>query len=349
MNRVTLSEIAGRLGLSRITVSKVIHGKPGVSLETQKRVIRELLENGYGKLSDDQIRLVEKPRDNQVRNVAVVTIAPDFSEFWLKIINSVSRTLNRSGYNFIYSILVKGEDNRYGLPKTINRNHVSGIIVINVYDDSVIRSILDLGVPAVFLDTTPSMFQHSREGDLVLLDGVRSIFEITDHLIERGISEFGFMGDITYSQTILDRWTGFQEALSAHGIRSRQQYCFTSSPGGHFYSREEVTGHLKKLTSFPQAFVCANDFIAFLVVDYLTGLGYRVPQDIAVSGYDDIHERITAESRLTTVHVDTEILGQRLVRQILLRLSEPCMPREIIYVQPKVLYRQSTELGQQKL
>mgnify|MGYP000850961162 CR=1 FL=1 len=345
MHRVTLKEVASQLELSRITVSKVIHGRPGVSLETQKRVIRALLENGYDKLSDEQIRLAETPRDNTVKNVAVVTIAPDFSEFWLKIINSVSRTLNRAGYNFIYSILVKGANNRYELPKTINREHVNGVIVINVYDDDVIRAILGLGIPSVFLDTTPSMFQNSREGDLVLLDGSRSVFEITSHLIDLGITEFGFLGDITYAQTIRDRWAGFQAALEAHKIPLNPQYCFTSSPGGHFYSREEVVGRLKKLSAFPRAFVCGNDFIAFMLIDYLTERGYRVPQDVAVSGYDDIREKITAESRVTTVHVDTEILGRRLVRQILLHLAIPDMPREIIYIQPQVIYRPSTEPG----
>jgi LacI family transcriptional regulator len=345
MRRVTLKEVANQLELSRITVSKVINGKPGVSLETQKRVIRKLLDSGYDKLTDEQIRLVEKPRDAGVKSVAVITIAPDFSEFWLNIINAVSRTLNREGYNFIYSILAKGDNNRYDLPKTINREHVSGIIAINVYDDLVIRSILELGMPTVFLDTTPSMFRNSREGDLVLLDGSRSVFEITSHLADLGISNFGFMGDITYAQTIRDRWTGFRDALNERKISLNPQYCFTSSPRGHFYSKEEVVEHLKKLSSFPRAFVCANDFIAFMVIDYLKKRGFRVPQDIMVSGYDDIRERITAESHLTTVHVDTEILGQRLVRQILFRLAIPDMPREIIYIRPKVIYRQSTETG----
>ncbi|MCI1955976.1 MAG: LacI family DNA-binding transcriptional regulator [Oscillospiraceae bacterium] len=134
MRRVTLKEVANQLELSRITVSKVINGKPGVSLETQKRVIRKLLDSGYDKLTDEQIRLVEKPRDAGVKSVAVITIAPDFSEFWLNIINAVSRTLNREGYNFIYSILAKGDNNRYDLPKTINREHVSGIIAISGHD-----------------------------------------------------------------------------------------------------------------------------------------------------------------------------------------------------------------------
>ncbi|MCI1955977.1 MAG: substrate-binding domain-containing protein [Oscillospiraceae bacterium] len=189
------------------------------------------------------------------------------------------------------------------------------------------------------------MFRNSREGDLVLLDGSRSVFEITSHLADLGISSFGFMGDITYAQTIRDRWTGFRDALNERKIFLNPQYCFTSSPRGHFYSKEEVVEHLKKLSSFPRAFVCANDFIAFMVIDYLKKRGLRVPQDIMVSGYDDIRERITAESHLTTVHVDTEILGQRLVRQILFRLAMPDMPREIIYIRPEVIYRQSTETG----
>ncbi len=344
MRRVTLQEVADQLELSRITVSKVIHHKPGVSVETQKRVIRKLLENGYDKLTEEQVEMAQKPQEPGVKNVAVVTIAPNFSEFWLNIINAISRTLNVEGYNFLYTILIRGKDSRYGLPRTFDKKHVSGVIVVNVYEDDVIRSILDLEIPTVFLDTTPSMFQNSTRGDVVLLDGSRSVFEITNHLIGLGISDFGFMGDITYAQTIRDRWVGFRKALDERKVPLKPQYCFTSSPPGHFYSKEEVVGHLKKLSSFPRAFVCANDFIAFMVIDYLKERGYRVPRDVAVSGYDDIRESITAESHVTTVHVDTEILGQRLVRQILLHLAAPEMPREIIYIRPQVVYRQSTEV-----
>jgi LacI family transcriptional regulator len=342
MKRVAIKDIADQLRLSRITVSKVINDKPGVSLETRKKVIRKLVECGYDKLNEKQLDLVEEHREEPSKCIAVVAIAPDFSEFWLKIINSISRALNETRYDFIYSILVQNEEKKYVLPKLIDPQHVSGAIVINVYDDPVIRSLIDLGVPTVFLDTTPNMFQQDPGGDLVLLDGTRSIFEITSHIISKGAAELGFIGDITYSKTILDRWEGFKKALAAHKIPMDPGLCFTSSSRCHFYEREEIVDILRDVTRLPQAFVCGNDFIAFMLIDYLKERGLRVPEDVLVSGYDNIREKITADSHLTTVQVDTEILGRRLVRQVLMRIETPGMPKEIIYIEPDIIYRRST-------
>jgi LacI family transcriptional regulator len=342
MDHMTLKEAANQLHLSRITVSKVINNKPGVSLETKKKVLRKLAEGGYEKLSQEQLQLAGKISEKQARCIAVVTIAPDFSEFWLKIINSISSSLAGTGYDFIYSILAKNNEGKYVLPQIIDSPHVSGIIVINVYDDEIILSLLKTEIPVVFLDTTPRMFHEATEGDLLLLDGFNSIGEITDRMIQSGLTDFGFVGDITYSKTILDRWEGFQNSLASHRLPLLQKYCFTSSPAGHFYYPDEIAGALKGISSLPQAFVCANDYIAFMLIDSLKKKGCRVPEDIAVSGYDNIRENITMESQLTTVCVDTEILGQRLVKQILMRIAIPNLPREIIYIKPKVIYREST-------
>ena len=342
MKRVAIKDIADQLSLSRITVSKVINDKPGVSAETRKKVIRKLVESGYDKLSDRQLGLVEERHEEPVKCIAVVAIAPDFSEFWLKIINSISRALNETRYDFIYSILVKNEEKKFVLPKIIDPQHVSGAIVINVYDDPVIRSLIDLGIPTVFLDTTPGMFSANAAADLVLLDGTRSIFEIADHIISQGVTQLGFIGDITYSKTILDRFEGFKKALAAHKIPMNQEFCFTSSSRCHFYEREEIEDILNNVSRLPQAFVCGNDFIAFMLIDSLKRRGVRVPEDMVVSGYDNIREKITAESQLTTVQVDTEVLGRRLVRQILMRIETPGMPKEIIYVEPDIIYRRST-------
>lgn len=343
MKHITLKDIAEQLQISRITVSKVINNKPGVSLDTKKKVLRKLLENGYDKLSEEQIQFAQEHQEETTKCIAVVTIAPDFSEFWMKIINSISSALTDTKYDFIYSILAKNDEKKYVLPKMINPRHVNGIIVINVYDDSVINSLIETGIPTVFLDTTPKMFCQSNKSDLLLLDGSNSICQITSHMIDQGISDFGFIGDITYSKTILDRWEGFKRALNAHHIPINAKSCFTNSPYGHFYYKEEITKVMENIGQMPKAFVCANDYIAFLLIDYLKEKGYCVPGDITVSGYDNIRGKITMESKLTTVCVNTEILGKRLVKQILMRIDMPEMPAETIYIQPEIIYRASTE------
>lgn len=343
MKKTTLQEIADHLNISRITVSKVINNKPGVSLEMKKKVAQKLVEHGYKKIDDSLLNLLEDPQSEEIKCIAVVAIAPEFSEFWLKIINSIANALTETGYDFIYSFLSRNEENQFVLPKMIDAKHVNGVIVINVYDDMAIQTLYQTGIPTIFLDITPQMYTENIKGDIVLLDGSRSIFEITNHIISQGRTEIGFIGDITYSKTILERWEGFKRAMTANGLSIHNKFCFTSSSYGHFYYKEEIENFLNDVKVLPQAFVCANDFIAFMLIDYLKKRGYRIPEDIAVSGYDDIREKITAESKLTTVTIDTDILGKRLVKQVLMRIETPNMPNEIIYIEPNVVYRDSTD------
>lgn len=345
--KTSLKDIADQLNISRITVSKVLNNKPGVSLDTKKKVVNKLLEQGYKMIDSSLVDLVsEKSESNTNKCIAVVAIAPEFSEFWLKIISSITNTLSKLDYECIYSFLSNKDASQFTLPKILDSSSIGGIIVINVYEENVIRALSESGIPTVFLDVCPNMHDEGVNGDVVFLDGYRSISEITNRIIAQGRREIGFIGDITYSKTILDRWEGYKNALRSNNIELNEKYCYTHSSYGHYYFKEEIEDQLSESPSLPQAFICANDFIAFMLIDFLKKKNYRIPEDIAVSGFDDIRERLTQESELTTVTINTEILGQRLVRQILMKIETPEKPNEIIYIEPKVIFRKSTDFKQ---
>lgn len=342
MKRVRLQDVADQLNISRITVSKVINNKPGVAYSTRKKVLRTLVDHGYDKLDEAVLALIANEAPEPVRRIAVLAIAPEFSEFWLKTINSIAAALTDSGYEFVYSFLSRNDENQFVLPKIIDKNSISGVIVINVYDDVAIQALSEADIATVFLDTTPRMYHQRTKGDIVLLDGSRSIYAITSHIIEKGRTNIGFVGDITYSKTILDRWKGFKQAMKDHNLPLNPRHCLTRSDYGHYYYMSEIEQALDNLEEMPDAFVCANDFIAFMLIDYLKKHGYQIPTDIAVSGYDDIREKITAASKLTTVTIDNDLLGKRLVQQVLMRVNNPQMPSEIIFIQSDVVFRNST-------
>ena len=92
----------------------------------------------------------------------------------------------------------------------------------------------------------------------------------------------------------------------------------------------------------PDAFVCANDHVGCILLQLLEKRGLRIPQDIAVSGFDKNIENPLSES-LTTAEVPTMGLGLRLATQILFRIQHPDDPFEVIYLATKVLFCSSTE------
>lgn len=348
MKSVSLTHVAQELNISRITVSKVINNHPGVSEDMKIKVITKLHESGYKNLLPEHLKYIENNTETSLHGncIAVVTIAPDFSDFWLKIINSISKALNKMGYDFIYSILQPDSEGVYSLPKIICPQNVSGVIVINVYENAVINLLKKVNLPTVYLDTTPEVSENGTSGDLVLFGDENAVFTMTKSLIDKGITSLGFIGDITYSKTIKDRYSGFKRALSTNNILIDPKLNFTSCPKGHYYYKaeiKEVVDHYSK-QGFPRAIVCANDFIAFLLIAELKKSSIRVPQDIAITGFDNIREKVTGGSCLTTANVDTDLLGDRLAREVIMHIENPDYPKEIISITPDIIYRESTNI-----
>lgn len=345
MKKISLQEIADELAVSRITVSKVLNDKNGVSEDTRIRVAKKLVEYEYRNISDSILRLAneQSPIPSGEKNIAVIATDPQFSDFWLKIINGISSEVATRHYNLIYNFIGKEEVNNFCMPVDIENRLVRGIIVVNLYDDNAIQMLLNTKIPIVFLDITPTMFCQNIEADIVLLEGDRTIYEITRRMIENNCNTIGFIGDINYSKTIYDRYIGFRRGCEDGGVTINTKYCFTECIDGHFYYPNELQRALEKLNDFPNAFVCANDVIAHTLVKFLDDRGIVVPTDILVSGYDNVQVSLFDDSEITTAAVDTITLGKRLAKQAFVRIQNPDKFHEIIYIKPSIFYRKSTD------
>lgn len=344
MKKISLQEIADELDVSRITVSKVLNDKEGVSDNTRIRIAKKLVEYEYRNISQSVLKLTneQSPVLSGERNIAVIATDPQFSDFWLKIINGISSEAATRHYNLIYNFITQDEVNDFCIPVSIEKKAVRGIIVVNLYNDIAIQMLLDTGIPIVFLDITPTMFERNIEADIVLLEGDRIIYEITQQMIMNHCKTIGFIGDINYSKTIYDRYVGFRRGCEQGGLVINPEHCFTECIDGHFYYPNELQSSLENLKEFPDAFVCANDVIAHTLVKYLKEHGMVVPTDILVSGYDNVQMSIFNDSEITTAAVDTITLGKRLAKQMFIRIQSPEKFHETIYIRPSIFYRKST-------
>lgn len=217
---------------------------------------------------------------------------------------------------------------------------VHGIIVLNVYNERLLRLLAETQIPKVFLDTSSLVSPDELNGDLLLMESRNSVRNITAHLLEKGRTLPGFMGDIGYAQSNRERYEGFCQALMDAGKTPNPSLCLTTPLGIDSY-REEIDSFLSSLSRMPDAFVCASDYVACILMQLLEKRGLRVPEDVAVSGFDNNIEDLLAEN-LTTVQVFNEELGSRLALQILYRIKYPHTPHEVTYLESKVLYRAST-------
>jgi LacI family transcriptional regulator len=219
-----------------------------------------------------------------------------------------------------------------------------GILVLSVYSDKFLWPFLDLGVPMVFLDTGITDVDRAfLRGDVVLNEGLYSVESLTRHLIAQGIKNIGFIGDITYCRSIRDRYEGFLLGLKSTDIEPDESVIAVKHMPERYYLRHEVEEALSCFKYIPEAIVCANDDIAMHVIGALRAREFRVPDDVAVTGYDDLEsliEHITPF--ISTVKIHHAELGRRLARQLMWRIENPDASKEIIVIRGEVIIRGSS-------
>jgi len=241
----------------------------------------------------------------------------------------------------MYTYLPSKTSEGYTLPSILTGQALDGIIILNVYDYDILSMLNNLSMQKVFLDLVTPFPEDTLSGDLFLLEGKSMVSKITASIIQKGRREIGFIGDIAYARTNHDRYLGYLEAMNQNQIPINKDYCLTHSIGIYTYA-EEINTFLAGLKKMPEAFVCASDYVAHFLVKYLNANNYKIPEDVAISGYDGTTEYIDQENYLTTVMVQTKELGKRLVRQLLYRIANPDAPIEVTYIYSKIKFGEST-------
>ena len=339
--RTTMNDIAAELSVSRVTVWKALNTQPGVSELLRRQIIEKANDLGYPLTLD--LSMIES-KDRAI-TVGVVVSRPESSLFWTNIIHSAAKELAKTHINLLYIYVPSIYTPEYELSPILTNGTIQGILVLNLYDETMIKLIDDLPIEKVYLDTVSSVPFHMLHGDIVLLEGYESVRSITNHMADKGITDFGFIGDIAYAHTNRDRYEGFLAAVQERNLNAEPENCFTHSIGIYDYDKE-IYEFLDNLPKLPRAFVCVSDFVASFVMQYLMKRDLKVPDQVALSGYDGSSEYASVAGVLTTAVVQTAMLGKRLALQLQYRINNSKAPYEQIYIQTEVKYGSTTDIKQ---
>lgn len=343
MKKPTMQMIADAVGVSRITVWKVLNNRPGVSQLLQNQILEAAVKMGYPALEAIAQSPASAPasRKSDSYTISVVVSRPDSSAFWMNIIHEIAKVASQKDCSVLYTYVPSEITENYELPPALTNGAVQGMIVLNIYDTRLLALLNSLPIPKVFLDCVSDFPIDSLTGDLVLLEGKHSIQQITDTLIRKGRRRIGFIGDIHYALTNQMRYEGYLSSMKSHGLPVEEKFCLTSPIGIQSYI-SKIHSFLDALDVLPDAFVCVSDFVASCVYQYLSAHNQSVPGDIALSGYDNTMEYLEISDWLTTVDVNTPAVGIRLFYQLGYRIENPAANFETIYLNPEIIYRKST-------
>lgn len=341
MKKITIQDVAKELNLSRNTVAKALNNSDTVAYETRYVVIKKAYEMGYSKLSPLVLNEYKiKDKLEKLRTV-VVFARRELSTFWNRIIMGISDELNKNNCKLQLNFISQEDEAKGVAPLDIDTD-MSGIIILNVFQKEFLELILKKDVPVVFLDGPSDVFEISSMGDIVLFEGFHTTKVITEHLLSQGNKKIAFIGDISYCRTIRDRYDGYLAALAGYGLETEEQYLITRHVEHKYYKQEEINTELEKLKELPEAIVCANDDIAKDVMLWLKRKGIKVPKEVAVTGFDDKEEVELLSPALTTVHIGNQRMGRRLVQQLIWRIDNIDLPKEIVTINTETIIRESS-------
>lgn len=342
--RVTMQQIADYLGVSKYVVSKALSGKPGVNAETRKRVIEAASQLGYfaqktNKAPSIELQDVETSVKKGDREIVLV-LMPNVrfqtrqSTYWGAIVDGIADALEKTKLGMV----LLTENNVESLSKVLNPEYFLGVITVGLVEAPLLVEIHKMGIPFVMIDYEDPLFPC----DTIFNNNFDSSFQLANHLIGLGHRNIQFVGDIHYSRSFYDRWSGLRSSMEENDIQT--EFDPELMAVNFVEIEQQFSDWLRRCPrqNMPTAFFCANDVIAVSVITVLARNGIGVPDDVSVTGFDNKEITYNMKPTVTTVHVEKENLGKRAVEVLLRRMREKEAPFEKILISGSLLLREST-------
>lgn len=280
---IGIKDIARQAGVSPSTVSNVINGKRNVGEDTRKRILKLMEELHY---VPNQAGKGLKTEDTK----SILFVFGDFDRsFYLKVLKGVTDYLKENGYDLLICT-------PHSCEKYMRSSLTSGCIVQDAMVDSafILRCAKER-YPVVALDR----ILNSPYVKSVITDNYRSMCELVQSIIDGGYRKFAFLGGPEKTLDNIERFQAFQDTLEKNKIHFQRKNYFS----GDYHEQSGYTaGKVLALSDMlPEVLVCANDDMAVGAIKAFQENNIRVPEDIAVTGFDDTEK--AREIGLTTVAV----------------------------------------------
>ena len=313
-----------------MTVSRVVRDKDDVSSATRAHVQAVIERLGY------QPNGIARGLKNQ-RTGTLGLVMPDVANpFFSDIALAVETVASAKDYNVFLCNTGENPKRELDMLSSLQEKRVDGIILCSSrMDESELRALVEQ-YPGVVL--TNRRLEGAGVGT-VLVDHQKGGREATEHLLNGDHRRVGFLAGPRVSRGGRERAAGYRAALADAGVPVVTEWELACSPtieGGY-----EATRSLLQTSPDLTALFCYNDLVAVGALRAIQDIGRRVPEDIAIVGFDDIPLAALVTPSLTTCHVARYEIGSRAAQLLLQKLSNRDDQYEEIVLEPELVLRQS--------
>jgi LacI family transcriptional regulator len=333
---VSLEDIARLSGVSRSTVSRVINNQPYVSEKSRERVLRTISEHNY------QPNLAARALASQRSKVIGVLIPHDVADlftdpFFPTLLKGITTASNKLGYGVTLWLATASADHGGVYLSAFNESLVDGIVIASAtFDGAFMEWLADFKKPVVFVGAAP---HSTRNVSFVDVDNRNGAAIATRHLLDRGCRRIGMIEGRSEQIANIQRREGYVQALESAGISVDPAWVI---PNGNYTESGGYACMKQLLTQDVDGVFAANDLMALGAIRAIREAGLRVPQDIAVIGFDGVPFSALSSPSLSTISQPIGMLGEEATRT-LIYLLENDVPQALYKILPvELVVREST-------
>ncbi len=324
----TMEDVAKMAGVSVSTVSHVINGTRFVRKETKERVLEAM------RVLDYYPNYAARSLRSQKSRLIGVLMPDITNSFYMRVVSGIEKVMRANGY----SLMVCNSDDNLQLEqehlKILKAQSIEGLIMRATPDDHSFLREFEEHYPIVFVDCKPFGYPH---GDRVVVDNERVSYEAVSFLIQKGHRRIGMIKGIAGLTTSEERLAGYERALSEYGIPIDEELIKVSN------SRIE-SGHelmLELLEQGMTAVFAGNNVLTMGAMKAIKEKGLRIPEDVAIIGFDDEEWCVITDPPLTVVYQPAPRIGEMAAELLLARINDKQRDFQEVCLDCKLVIRQS--------
>ncbi len=307
---VKMSDIAKKLNVSTVTVSKALSDQKGVSREVRDKIKEMAVEMGYQKPSAKQ---EEKSRSFNIGAIVAECYMDKQESFYWELYQDINLTAARRNSFVMLEVLSEADEKASVPPRLLRENKIDGLIILGGLQTSYLKMIREhYSTPMIHMD----FYDPYIKEDSVVSNSFYGTYAITNYLFDMGHKNIAFVGTVLSTKSITDRYLGYVKSLAEHGQPIRTDWLIEDRDADrHNYYIYRLPEEM------PTAFVCNCDMTASHLIDTLNKEGYRVPEDVSVVGFDNyLHPGLCA-TPITTYAVNMTGMAESGVKLLIKKIQ----------------------------
>jgi LacI family transcriptional regulator len=313
VKEITIYDLAKELNYSVATISRALQDDPSVKPKTKKKIIDLAEKKGYR-----MNYFASSLRKKKTHTIGVMLHELN-SNFIITVLAGIEKVLSDTQYDII--IAHSGESGKKEVANANNLFHkrVDGLIASLAYDTPNLahfNQFIEKKIPVIFFDRV----EENSNGTKVIIDNHKAGYEATKHLIEQGCKRIAHITANLSRNVYSNRFEGYKAALKDHHLKFTDTQLIVTDLRDRD-SCIEAAVQIAKMKPLPDGLFIINDISAAIVMQKLKELGLKIPEDIAVVGFNNDIVSTIVEPNLTTINYPGIIMGEVAARNLLNHLN----------------------------